>query len=127
MSDSEKQTEAIGELRDHRGRFLPGNPSKGGRPKGSRHKLQEKFFRDMQEIWEAHGAGVLQAVLAEKPGDLMRTVAGLMPKEVSVEVVDAETALRELDDGPATPALPDSESGSQPDTSGASGTLEGQP
>ncbi len=111
------------------GQFLPGNSvaKLGGRPKSSRHKLAEQFFIDLQEIWAASGKGVLRSVLDEKPSELMRAVAGLMPKELTVEMVDPETALRALDDEPATHVLPEPENGSHGDTGGAMGIPEGQP
>lgn len=96
-SDSGKQSESPKPIRDARGLFLPGNPGSPGRPKSSRHKLAEAFFRDLQAAWEASGPEVLRQVVDKQPGDLMRAVAGLMPKEMTVEVIDHEAALREID------------------------------
>ncbi len=81
------------------GKFLPGNSiaKLGGRPISSRQKLAEAFFRDLQVIWAANGPEVLRSVLDDKPGDLMRAIAGLMPKEVSLEMTAQEDALSELD------------------------------
>jgi hypothetical protein len=33
------------------GRFLPGNSGFGGRPKGSRNKINQLFLRDLQALW----------------------------------------------------------------------------
>lgn len=105
MSD-EKQMARSGEERDQRGRFLPGHPGIGGRPKGSRQKLGEQFFADLQRAWEAKGPGVIESVLADRPSDLLKVVASLMPKEVSVEMTNQEDALRELDDSASEESKP---------------------
>ena len=96
MSDGNKP---LNPDRGPRGQFLPGNSiaKLGGRPVSSRQKLAEAFFRDLQAAWEANGPDVLRQVVDKQPGDLMRAVAGLMPKELSVEVTNQEDALKELD------------------------------
>jgi hypothetical protein len=43
------------------GRFLPENSGFGGRPKGSRNKLNETFLRDLQEAWEEKGPSVIDS------------------------------------------------------------------
>jgi hypothetical protein len=73
-----------------------GNPN--GRPKGSRHKLQEDFLSDVLAAWEAKGAQAIDEMIADKPGDFVKMVAGLMPKEATLnindrsEMTDAELA-----------------------------------
>jgi hypothetical protein len=52
--------------------FEPGNP---GRPKGARNK-QDK------------GAAAIDAMIADKPGDFVKVVAGLMPKEATLNIND---------------------------------------
>ena len=77
--------------------FQPGN---SGRPKGSRNKLQEDFLSDVLAAWEAKGAAAIEDMIAEKPGDFVKMVAGLMPKEATLnindrsEMTDAELADR---------------------------------
>lgn len=125
INESGKQSETPPRpIRDARGLFLPGNPGSPGRPKSSRHKLAEAFFRDLQAAWDESGPEVLRQVVGKTPGELLRAVAGLMPKELTVEMVDPESALRALDDEPATPVLPDTESGSQGVTGSATGNPE---
>lgn len=57
-----------------------GNPA--GRPKGSRHKLSEDFFKALAEDFEAHGVAAIVKMRDERPGDYAKMVAGLMTKEV---------------------------------------------
>jgi len=75
-----------------------GNPN--GRPKGVKHKLQEDFLKDVQAAWETSGPQAIVAMIADKPGDFVKMVAGLMPKEATLtindhsELTDAELADR---------------------------------
>ena len=57
-----------------------GNPK--GRPKGSRNKLSERFFRDLCDAWQAFGKPALMTVAWTHPVDFVRIVAQLMPKDV---------------------------------------------
>ena len=76
-----------------------GNPA--GRPVGSRNRLQGAFLRDLAEAWEQHGRAALAIMVKEEPGQFVRVCAGLMPKEVSLDVsvlaglTDEELAERE--------------------------------
>ena len=67
------------------GRFLAGNIG-GGRKPGSRNKLSEAFIADVQASWEKHGAEVLERVVREDPGTYLRIIAGLMPKDIRLDV-----------------------------------------
>ena len=60
-----------------------GNPA--GRPKGSRSKLSEDFFKALADDFENHGAAAIIAMRDERPGDYAKMVAGLMTKEVTGE------------------------------------------
>ena len=66
-------------------RFQPGNP---GRPKGSKNKLAEDFVADMHEAWQASGKAAIEAMIADKPGDFVKTVAALIPKDVNFNIND---------------------------------------
>jgi hypothetical protein len=70
-------TEPLRLIRGERGRFLPGNGSRG-RPAGSRNKLSESFLFDLQADWRAHGHEVLACVREEEPGTYLRVVAALV-------------------------------------------------
>lgn len=63
-----------------------GNPA--GRPKGSRNKLQEDFLSDVLKAWETSGKDAIDSMIAEKPGDFVKMVAGLMPKEATLTIND---------------------------------------
>ena len=63
-----------------------GNPK--GRPKGSRNKLSEDFFRDLSEAWTAFGKPALMTAAWTHPVEFVRVVAQLMPKDVDVTVTN---------------------------------------
>ena len=60
-----------------------GNPN--GRPRGSRNKLAENFFRDLCESWEVFGKPALTTAAFLHPLEYAKVVAGLMPKEALVQ------------------------------------------
>ncbi|MFK7941610.1 MAG: hypothetical protein AB8B85_01655 [Paracoccaceae bacterium] len=67
------------------GRFKPGNTGAGGgRPKGSRNQLSEAFLADLQDKWKDHGAEVIDRVIQEKPDALLKVIASIVPKELTV-------------------------------------------
>jgi hypothetical protein len=72
-----------------------GNPA--GRPKGSRNKLGEAFLADLYEWWQEGGATAIRAAALEKPHEVLKVVASLMPKEINLkddlsDLTDAELA-----------------------------------
>lgn len=78
--------------KDEKGRFLPGNSGFGGRPKGSRNKLNEDFVRALSDDFAEHGVDVIKAVRTEKPDAYLKVVASLAPKHVELK----DTTLDEL-------------------------------
>src|SRR3990167_5273778 len=62
-------------------RFQPGNNGGPGRPKGSKNKFQEQFWRDLANLWEQQGAAALLKVLNDDTSTFVRVAAGLLPKE----------------------------------------------
>jgi len=60
-----------------------GNPA--GRSKGSRNKLQENFLKALSEDFAEGGIAAIQNMRVEKPGDYVRMVASLMPKQLEIE------------------------------------------
>jgi len=63
-----------------------GNPK--GRPKGSRNKLSEEFFRNLCDAWQAFGEPALMSAALTHPLEFVRMVAQLMPKDVDVTVTN---------------------------------------
>lgn len=70
------------------GRFLPGNNGGPGRPKGARVTLTEQFLADMLNAWEEKGSKAIDAMIAEKPGDFVKVVASILPKEATLNIND---------------------------------------
>jgi hypothetical protein len=68
--------------------FKPGNP---GRPIGSRNKLGEQFIADLHETWKRRGIEAIERTIDDNPGQYLRVIAMLMPKDMNVNV-------RQLDD-----------------------------
>ena len=56
-----------------------GNPR--GRPKGSRHKLSERFFAELCEDWEENGRAALDRAREKDPAGYIRVVASFVPKD----------------------------------------------
>lgn len=65
---------------------VSGNPA--GRPKGSKNQLQEAFITDVKEAWEEKGKEAITMMIADKPGDFVKMVASLMPKEATLNIND---------------------------------------
>ena len=62
--------------------FKPGNP---GRPKGSRNKLSENFFKALADDFAENGVKAIQMMRAERPGDYAKMIASLQSKELTGE------------------------------------------
>ena len=87
-------TDSDSTVRKHRQRGLipwkpgqSGNPK--GRPKGSRNKLSEDFFRDLCEAWQAFGKPALETMAMLYPAEFVRLVASLLPKEPEATTIPA--------------------------------------
>jgi hypothetical protein len=93
-------------MRSTKGQFQLGHS--GGRPQGTRNKLQGDFLRDLSEAWSRDGASALKIMIKEHPSDFVRVCASLMPREVALdlggpltelsddELLEALQAVREL-------------------------------
>src|SRR5436309_997509 len=70
----------------NRNRFLPGNDGHGGgRPLGSRNKLQGDFLKALAADFAEHGAGVIKIARIEKPVEYLKVITSVLSKEVVVE------------------------------------------
>jgi hypothetical protein len=61
------------------GQFTAGN---GGRPQGSRNKLQAKFIEELAKDFETEGEAVIRFVRTDKPVDYLKIIASVLPKEL---------------------------------------------
>lgn len=76
--------------------FVKGDP-RAGRPKGSRNKLSEDFFKALSEDFAEHGIKAIEDARAADPVAYVNVVAKLMPKELKVERKMGELTDAELD------------------------------
>jgi len=74
----EQQTRVVGRP------FQPGqsgNPA--GRPKGARSKLGEAFLDALSKDWAEYGIKAILDAREKNPGEYVKIVASLLPKEIS--------------------------------------------
>lgn len=67
--------------RDNQGRFLTGN-SGGGRRKGSRNKLTERFLDTIADDFAEHGADAIAKVRVGDPIAYLKIVGSLVPRDL---------------------------------------------
>src|SRR6516164_11420290 len=65
--------------------FVKGMAKVGGRVKGSRNRISEAFLKDLAAEWEASGPDALKIMAKDEPGNFVKVVAALLPKEFSIE------------------------------------------
>ena len=70
--------------RDQQGRFLSGN-SGGGRPKGSRNRLTERFMDTIANDFAEHGAEAIAKVRTGDPATYLKIVGSLVPRELIMQ------------------------------------------
>ena len=71
--------------------FKVGNPGGPGRPLGSRNKLSEYFLHELADHFERYGREAIERVFEDRPGEYLRIIATLIPKELMLEVATEET------------------------------------
>lgn len=70
------------EIRDPQtGQYVKGHKGGPGRPKGSRNKLEAKFYDDLYGDWKQNGLEAIQKMREKTPGDYVKVVASQMPKK----------------------------------------------
>lgn len=119
-----------GEKRDENGRFIV-PPKSPGRPKGARNKLGEAFIEALHDDFNEHGVAAIQTVRSEKPDQYLKVIASLLPKEMNLNVNDAESMtddelvarIRELD-AAISPFLAGREGEAGQGGAGAAGAVE---
>jgi hypothetical protein len=70
--------------RDQHGRFLVGH-SGGGRRKGARNKLTERFLDAIADDFTEHGAEAIAKVRADDPATYLKIVGSLVPRELIMQ------------------------------------------
>src|ERR1700733_4846143 len=70
--------------RDDQGRFLTGNNG-GGRRKGSRNKLTERFLDTIADDFAEHGADAIAKVRNSDPIAYLKLVGSLVPRELILQ------------------------------------------
>jgi hypothetical protein len=69
-------------------RFQKGNNysnGTGGRPIGSRNRLQRKFVDALTADFEEHGEAAIRVVRHESPETYLKIIAATIPRELSAE------------------------------------------
>jgi hypothetical protein len=86
-----------------------GNPA--GRPKGARSKLGEAFLEALLTDFADHGVQAIEDMRAKNPGDYVKTVASILPKEFDAgeQTLDILTELLARVDGRTRNILPTQE------------------
>ena len=70
--------------------FKPGNLGGPGRPLGSKNKLSEYFLHELAYHFEEHGREAIERVFEDRPGEYLRIIASLVPKELALEISDTK-------------------------------------
>ena len=72
--------------------------NKLGRPVGAKSKITALFYDDLYAKWKKRGAKAIDRMIDERPGDFVRVVASLMPKELKITPAMNELSDEELHD-----------------------------
>ena len=73
------------------GQFLKGWKG-GGRPKGSKDKLNQQVIGTLERIWQIRGDEIIEHLAAEKPEVLAGLVAKLIPQSLAAEAIEGEAS-----------------------------------
>ncbi len=86
--------------------FKPGNSGNpAGRPLGARNRLAETFLEDLYRDWREHGAQSIETVRENDPGAYLKIVAGLIPREMQLNISLGEQLAAMLEQMQEAPAI----------------------
>ncbi len=68
--------------------FKVGNPGGPGRPVGSKNRLSEFFLHELADNFKKHGKEAIERLCKDSPGEYLRIIASLVPKELALEISD---------------------------------------
>jgi hypothetical protein len=71
--------------------FKVGNPGGPGRPVGSKNRLSEYFLYELADHFEKYGRVAIERICEDSPGEYLRIIASLIPKELILEQTQEET------------------------------------
>jgi hypothetical protein len=71
------------------GQFVAGWKG-GGRPKGSKDKLNQQVIGTLERLWSQRGDEIMEHLAAEKPEVLAGLVAKLIPQSLAAEAIEGE-------------------------------------
>ena len=83
--------------------FKVGNPGGPGRPLGAKNRLSEFFLNELADHFEKYGREAIERVFEDRPGEYLRIIASLVPKELALEISDTKWVII------ATPRLTEKE------------------
>jgi hypothetical protein len=66
--------------------FKAGEPSRGGRRKGSRDRIETKMLEAIARDFEEHGEEAIKICRLERPNEYLKLVASLLPREVEATI-----------------------------------------
>jgi hypothetical protein len=73
------------------GQFVVGHRGHGGRPRGSRNLLGERFLADLYDEWEVSGVNALKRTAEMDPVQFVKITAGLLPHKIDQTInIDAD-------------------------------------
>ena len=73
------------------GQFVQGWKG-GGRPKGSKDKLNQQVIATMERLWKERGDEIMEHLASTKPEVLAGLVARLIPQSLAEEAIQGEGA-----------------------------------
>ena len=74
------------DVRDEKGRFLPGNSGGLGRPKGSRNQLSQWLFVIALKLSKEGGEQAMREVMLKEPAKFCQLMVALIPQHFKHEV-----------------------------------------